>query len=551
MKNNLYCYNRFCRCQKKCCIIGVIISGFFCVFFQFILIVFIDLRFTKIDNIKDIIYGETPIYNLQFNEDIIYDINFKYIESFYEWQGREKIKKSKNGTQTKSVLEKPKNISKIYGNYFIYSNDNRNYFDYLNSYSIEAGGQCKGTDKQCGILNSNGRILCLPVSEDCPLNDFFISDKKSEDININNNYQYIQLMDSFSGKYYYFYYTNTEIENKIITKFKLSHGLPCMFSKERSWISILTYEKEVNPSCKTSVNGKLRDDRYTRVEGGDISLRSLYIDNNIGNSGTFSNDKTVELYIRNYIHIDENCNNQFFEDIEKKGNSFKKTETLIKVLSGITLLFILLLVIYSILSCCCNLQFYIFLIFVPIIGIILNILEIIFTTTSKLRYKCSDAGYNSQIDEILNKDYLASQAIILAMSITSIIALIANMIFSIFNKFAKEQITTPAINNNYGVAVVVPQVGVNMVPQYPNYPQYPQYPQNPQYPQYPQNPQFAPAMNGQPVPGYGQPIPASSLEYNSLQAKNLYNEQRPIELLNQAPAPNMNTPNVPNNPNNN
>ena len=42
------------------------------------------------------------------------------------------------------------------------------------------------------------------------------------------------------------------------------------------------------------------------------------------------------------------------------------------------------------------------------------------------------------------------------------------MIFSIFNKFAKEQITTPAINNNYGVAVVVPQVGANMVPQYPN-----------------------------------------------------------------------------------
>ena len=177
--------------------------------------------------------------------------------------------------------------------------------------------------------------------------------------------------------------------------------------------------------------------------------------------------------------------------------------------------------------------------------------QIIFTSTSKLRYKCSDVGYNSQIDEILNQDYLASQAIILAMCITSIIALIANMIFSIFHKFAKEQITTPVINNNYDVAVVVPQVGVNMVPQYSNYPQYPQYPQNPQYPQYPQNPQFAPAMNGQPIPGYGQPIPASSLEYNNLQAKNLYNEQRPIELLNQAPAPNMNTPNVPNNPNNN
>jgi hypothetical protein len=316
MKNNVYCYTRFCRFQKKCCIIGVIISGSFCVFFQLILIIFVNLKL-KIDNIKDIIYGETPIYGLQFNKNIIFSVNFKYIESFYEWQGREKVKKSNKGKLTKSVLEKPKNISKIYGNYFVYFNDSRNYFDYLNKYSVEAGGQCKSGDQKCGILNSKGRILCLPESEDCPLNGFFISEKNPIEIN-NPNYQYQELMDDFSGKHYYFYYSNTETENKIITKFKLSHGLPCMFSNERSWISILTYEKEVDPSCETSVDGKLRDDRYTRVEGGEISLKSLYKDNSIGNSETITNDKTVELYIRNYIHIDENCNNQFFEDIEKK-----------------------------------------------------------------------------------------------------------------------------------------------------------------------------------------------------------------------------------------
>jgi hypothetical protein len=532
MKTSLVCYNRFCRCQKKCIFIGVIISGSLCAFFQFILIVFVKLKFTKIDSIKDVIYGETPIYDLQIRTNAIHSVNYKYIESFYEWRGREKMKKSKNGAHTKSVLEKPKNISKIYGNYFVYSNDNRNYFDYFNSYSVEAGGQCKETEQKCGILNSNGRILCLPKNENCPLNDFFISVNKLE--NINQNYRSERVMDNFSGKYYYFYYTNTNIENKIITKFKLSHGLPCMLSSERSWISILTYEKDVDPSCKTSINGKLRDDSYTRVQGGDFSLKSLYNDNDIGITETTTSDKTVELYFRNYIHIDENCNNQFFEDIEKKGDSFKKTEIKIKILSGITFLLILLLVIYSILSCCCNLQFYIYVLIVPIIGIILNIVETFFTKTSKLRYKCSDEGYNSIIDDFLDQDYFASKAIILIMCIISIIALIINIIFIICSKFAKEQITTPINNNNYGVAVAVPQVGVNMAPQYPNYPQYPQ---NPPYPQYPQNPQFTPAMSGQPVPGYGQPIPASSLEYNNLQAKNLYNEQRPIELLNQAPAP--------------
>ena len=205
MKNNLYCYNRFCRCQKKCCIIGVIISGSFCAFFQFILIIFIKLKFTKIDNIKDIIYGETPIYDLHFNTNNIYSVSFKYIESFYEWQGREKIKKSKNGEKTKSVLEKPTNISKIYGYYFIYSNDNRNYFDYLNSYSVPEGESCKDNLKKCGILNSDGRILCIPIGENCPLNDFFISKQISQDSEIVDKYNYKEVMDNFSGTKYYFY----------------------------------------------------------------------------------------------------------------------------------------------------------------------------------------------------------------------------------------------------------------------------------------------------------------------------------------------------------
>lgn len=551
MKNNYYCYNRFCRCQKKCCIVGVIISGSFCAFFQLILIIFVDLTFTKIDSIKERIYGETPIYDFNLSTDIPYSSNYKYIESFYEWQGREKIKKSKNGTQTKSVLEKPKNISKIYGNYFVYLYDNRSYFDYLNNYSVEEGKSCKEGDKKCGILNSNGRILCLPKNGICPLNGFFISNTNTN----YKNYKSKEVKDNYSGIDYYIYYTNQNTNSTIITNFKLSYGLPCMFSKERSWISILTYEKEKDPSCKTSVNGKLRDDRYTRVEKSGISLKSLYYDNNIGNSGTIINDKTVELYVRNYIHIDENCNNQFFEEIEKKSNSLKKTEILIKVLNGITFIFILLLVIYSILICCCNLQFYIFLLIVPIIGIILNISEIILTSISKLRYKCSDEGYNSKIDELLAQDYYKSHALILAMCITSIIALIVNIFFCLFLKFSKEQITPLYNNNNYGVAVPVVQAGVNMVPQYPNYPQYPQYPQNPQYPQYPQNPQFIPMINGKSIPGYGQPIPASSLEYNNLQAKNINDEQKSIELLNQVPAQNMNNvqscPIVPNNPDNN
>ena len=57
----------------------------------------------------------------------------------------------------------------------------------------------KDSEKKCGILNSNGRILCLLKEENCPLNDFFISKQISQDSDIVDKYIYEELMDNFSG----------------------------------------------------------------------------------------------------------------------------------------------------------------------------------------------------------------------------------------------------------------------------------------------------------------------------------------------------------------
>ena len=80
---------------------------------------------------------------------------------------------------------------------------------------------CKEKYKQCGIFNSQERILCLPNEEECPLNGFGISSEPS-DPNYDNNYKKFEVSDIITNKKYYFFYTNKNINEKIITTFKLS-----------------------------------------------------------------------------------------------------------------------------------------------------------------------------------------------------------------------------------------------------------------------------------------------------------------------------------------
>ena len=518
MKKKFNCYNCCCRCSRNNRLGAIILTGVLAIIFQILLIIITNFSFKRINNIKNIIFGETPIYNLTFG---IYnqDNNLKYIESFYEWQGRRKTKTVKKGKKTTTkniVLEKPKNITKIYGNHFIYKNDNRNYFDYLNNYSVAEDEDCQSDYKKCGILNSEGRILCLKNEEECPLNGFAISNIKNDEKYL--TYDYKEVFDSLNMVRYYFYYTNSNINGKIITNFKLSYGLPCMFSIEKSWISILESEKEINPTCRTSVNGKLSDDRYTQVEGGEISLKSLYNDNNIGEGLNINTDNIVELYTRNYIHIDENCSEKFFKDIENEDNYFSKIEILKKILSFFTTILIILLIVYSCLIFCYNFQFYWFLIIFPILGIIANILELIFINKKIITFNCSDEGYNCKIDDILRSDYSNNRSALFVMCISTMISLIINLIFCISMKVARNPIQT--VNyNNYGPGVIPNEA--NIASQYP---------------------QVVPNLNafGQNLPNYGQPIPASSLEYNNLQAQNLAYGPKPMDYLNQNPSQNLN-----------
>ena len=358
-----------CNCSIYQCSIFIFFFEFFNIAFLICLTVLfkVSLKDNTIKEIKNVIYPETPIYDLTFFYNV-QQANYMEIPSFYIYGGRT----SHTGT---------KNISKIYNKKFSYIKDERSFFEYNKDYSVGAGENCKDSYKKCGILNTEGRILCLPNNEECPLNDFVIAHiNKDSDY---NEYEKEELTD-FDGSKHYFYFTNKKTDKPIVVDFKLSYGLPCMSPSEKSWKSIFTDDIEMDPICKTTINGKLTDDRYINV-GGGISIKSLYKSNSISITEA-TGDDYVNLYTRNFIYSSDKCLNDFFSLISRANSA----ETAIRVLGSISLLLALAYAIYAIVIRCCRVKFYIFFLGSPIFGIIFNLIALILSYTIKYKYECDD-----------------------------------------------------------------------------------------------------------------------------------------------------------------
>lgn len=327
----------------------------------------------------------------------------------------------------------------------------------MKDYSVAEGENCKKNYKKCGILNNKGRILCLPEEEECPLNGFAISENIDDSKYI--GYSRATVKDSDLNKDYYFYYTNSNINGNIITNFKLSNGYPCAMSYEKSWITIFSNEANKNPICKTTVEGKLRNENYIKIEGSDISLKSLYKDNEISYTGSETDlDKIiVNLYARNYDK-DEECNYQYFSDIEKADDSFKIIQLVIRIINIISVIFIFALMIYCLFICkYITLEFYGTFFIVHIFGITENIVSICLTYQNKFYYKCgADTEFNNKIDNIYEENKSFNRDLVLAMCILSIISLSLNLLFSICLKKNNKNIGIQTYNNSYPQNYEVP-----------------------------------------------------------------------------------------------
>ena len=454
-----------CGCSKKCFLFGIIFSGGFTLIFLILLICLIDLPLNQNNELRDIIFAETPIYDLSFQTYKPQAANKKYIESFYEFQGREKTEYDSNKKENKKVVYSKANITKIYNHYFVYKKDERTYFDYLKEYTVNSGESCKDNYKKCGIFNSKGKILCLPNEEDCPLNGFAISEFDNKNVDgTYDGYQKFTVTD-FEGNNHYFYYTNTKIDEKILTTFKLSYNLPCLSSNDTSWISVFIDEREINPKCKKNKDGKSRDDRYIQVSENGITLMNLYKDNEIN---TFDADSniflSVNLYARYFLDKDEDCVNKFFSDIEEENKSFIKIEKIVRIINIISAILIMVLIIYSSIMCCCceNLQMRWILIIIYIYGIIELIVSMSIVHEGKMKYDCDeDLGFNIKINGIIEKIYSNNQSIVIAMGVLGIVSLILNLIFYLCLKLNKK-IGGNMNNNIYGYTSQPPPIMYGM-----------------------------------------------------------------------------------------
>ena len=292
-----------CQCccntiNKNCYLFGIILSSIFILAFQ-IMVVALAENSIDPDVVESIIFRETPIYDLELNE---IDLASKKNVTFFEYQGREE----RVGNSTKIYDEK--SFTKILRNKFLYDGKDKNYFDYKNDYSVESGNNCPQNYKKCGILDSSNKILCLPNDEDCPLNGIGIS-ATDNNPNYNSYLNKKRVSDSHDSSVYYIYYTNNNYQGKIITEFKLSHGLPCAKSSEKNWIPFYRNEVEKEYSCRTSIDGKIFSDRYIKVTDTGISMQGLYLDNGLYEDPYNSEARSalIDLYVRNYNQMDENA----------------------------------------------------------------------------------------------------------------------------------------------------------------------------------------------------------------------------------------------------
>ena len=318
-------------------------------------------------------YTESPFYDLELSET---NIENKRPMVFFDFYGRKRV--LENGT---TQFYDSKSFDKLLGQKFLYKEKDRNYYDYKDKYSVDSGNNCPSKYKKCGTLDSIQRILCLPEDEKCPLNGLGIS--KSYPDSKYQNYEYKKVYDSIDNSEYYIYYTNNNIEGNIITELKLSHGPPCAVSYQISWTKVYNNEVDRTLNCSTEVDGSSTSKRYSKASDEGINLLSLYKDNGLTEASSYddNDDYKVDLYVRNYDEMNEECNtNQFLYSIRNDEIYYDVLEVVIRILSCVFIVLIIVVEVILLRKCCFEKKFIKIGFAAPIFGVIYNIINIILFT---------------------------------------------------------------------------------------------------------------------------------------------------------------------------
>jgi len=427
--------NGDCKCSCSCCCnqaekcgyqFFIIISCILIFVFQLV-VVALYTNGLKPEEFESLILSETPLYDFEISQQ---DVNNKKNITFFEFKGRKK----KEGA--KRVYYDEKNFNKIFNNKFFYNGKDKNYFDYVNKYSVASGNNCPENYKKCGILDSADRILCLPTSDDCPINGFGISDSSSD--SKYSGYEKTEVVDSTDGSKYYLYYTNSKVDEKIITDFKLSAGDPCASSSEKNWYKYYKDEVVKEYGCNSNIENRKYSNRYEQVSEKIINMKNLYKENGLTdppNNENFGNP-SVSLYVRNYNELDEKCFEKFIKDFKDEDKYYSGVLIAIRGLGVISIVLCVAMFIYMF-ALCCNVKFYSISFVVSVYGILFNIIVLVLITKKRIKYTCHIKEFNEEMDNLIEEQYYINLVVNIIMCCLSLFFYFIIWIFTLCLQFMR------------------------------------------------------------------------------------------------------------------
>ena len=182
-------------------------------------------------------------------------------------------------------------------------------YEYYLNLSVGEGENCPSGFKKCGILDSLFHVMCIEENLDCPINKILINNESYYSEN-NINFNTINLKNNK-----YLHYTNKNINDQVISNFKLNEeGFPCYNPMRYNTIypQYILLENFESFICIDKFNNSFYDKRYQYLDS--ISKYKLYNENSLYDSLTgkpnypsFSFNSQIGLYIKNYFGINKHC----------------------------------------------------------------------------------------------------------------------------------------------------------------------------------------------------------------------------------------------------
>ena len=162
--------------------------------------------------------------------------------------------------------------------------------------------------KKCGILDTLGNIMCIPETDECPINDLVIDESSKMDDYINKSYKVGYLNDIAQN--YYIYYRNNQTDNQIIAKIKASNETPKYIDEDNLVFDEDTFQDYYTPPDDDNDDWDYWDpnwdhdyDSYRRVNQSN-SLRKIDEQRIFG-------DDIINSYIRNRFNDKINIDKTF------------------------------------------------------------------------------------------------------------------------------------------------------------------------------------------------------------------------------------------------